>query len=95
MNTPKKTTVIAFRVSAESAERFKRIVPSKERRKWLERAIGQAETIETLALALKRATPWLGKLVADGGHLKCVLPNDAVTALKQAEDALREKGVTK
>lgn len=38
--------------------------------------------------ALARAVPWLGKMIADGGHLGCVLPNDAVRTLQMAEAAL-------
>ena len=46
-----------------------------------------------LLAALRRAVPWLGKLIADGGHLQSVCPNDAIGALQQAEAALaRAKG---
>jgi len=38
--------------------------------------------------ALHRAVPWLGKLIADKGHLQSVLPNDAVRALQMAEAAI-------
>jgi hypothetical protein len=44
---------------------------------------------KTLRDALKRAVPWLGRLIADKGHLECVCPNDAVGALQQAEAALK------
>ena len=35
--------------------------------------------------ALKRATPWLGKLIAEGVHKECVAPLDAENTLKQIE----------
>ena len=38
--------------------------------------------------ALRRAVPWLGRMIADGGHLNAVAPNDAVGALAQAEAAI-------
>lgn len=38
--------------------------------------------------ALQRVIPWMGRLIADGGHLNCVAPNDAVGALAQAEAAI-------
>ncbi len=38
--------------------------------------------------ALRRVTPWLGKLIANEGHLDSVAPNDAIGALEQAEAAL-------
>lgn len=41
-----------------------------------------------LLAALQRAVPWLGKLIADGGHMNSVAPNDAVGALQQAEAAI-------
>ncbi len=41
--------------------------------------------------ALKRTLPWLGKLIADGTHLKCVAPNDALGALRQSEAAMSGK----
>lgn len=43
---------------------------------------------EACLAALRRAIPWLGKLIADGGHLNSVAPNDAIGALQQAEAAL-------
>lgn len=46
-----------------------------------------AASTELLA-ALQRAVPWLGKLIADGGHMNSVAPNDAVGALQQAEAAI-------
>lgn len=44
--------------------------------------------IGRLRAALARAVPWLGKMIADGGHLESVAPNDAIGALAQAEAAL-------
>ena len=41
-----------------------------------------------LLAALRRVAPWIGKLIADGGHLQCVAPQDAVGALDQAEAAI-------
>ena len=41
-----------------------------------------------LKAALGRAVPWLGKLIADGGHLNAVAPNDAIGAMDQAQAAL-------
>ena len=38
--------------------------------------------------SLRRCVPWLGRLIADGGHLNSVAPNDAIGALRQAEDLL-------
>lgn len=38
--------------------------------------------------ALRRATPWLGKMIADGGHLKSVLPNDCLIVLQLANSAI-------
>lgn len=43
-----------------------------------------------LLAALKRATPWIGKLIADGGHLHSVAPNDAIGALQQMEAAIKQ-----
>ena len=37
---------------------------------------------------LRRAAPWLGTMIADGGHLGCVGPNDCVATLRQAEDLI-------
>jgi len=42
----------------------------------------------TLRAAVSRAIPWLGKLIADGGHLNSVAPNDAIGALQQMEAAI-------
>lgn len=45
--------------------------------------------IEAKALAaVKRATPWLGKMIADKAHLNSVAPNDCVGAMHQCEDVL-------
>lgn len=38
--------------------------------------------------ALRRAAPWLGKLIADKGHENSVLPNDAVRTLEMVEAAI-------
>ena len=43
-----------------------------------------------LLAALRRAVPWLGKMIADGGHLAAVLPADCVAALDQAEAAITD-----
>ena len=40
--------------------------------------------------ALARAAPWLGRLVADGGHLGCAAPNDAVATLRLIESLLEK-----
>ena len=40
--------------------------------------------------ALKRAAPWLGRLIADGGHLNSVMPGDAVRTLEMVESAIAE-----
>ena len=45
-----------------------------------------------LHLALKRALPWLGKLIAEGAHKNTVCPNDAVGAMEQAQSALDAYG---
>jgi hypothetical protein len=44
--------------------------------------------VPDMIAALKRAIPWMGKLIADGTHLNSVAPNDAVGALEQLEAAL-------
>jgi hypothetical protein len=41
-----------------------------------------------LLFALKRCVPWLGKMIADGGHLQAVAPNDAVLSLARAEQLI-------
>jgi len=38
--------------------------------------------------ALEKAVPWLGKMIADGGHLNSVLPRACEIALDQAEAAI-------
>lgn len=45
------------------------------------------QEIELLA-ALKRVVPWIGKMIADGGHQDAVAPLDCENALKQAEAAI-------
>lgn len=40
--------------------------------------------------ALKRAAPWLGKMIADGGHLRAVAPLDAENTLAQIEALIKE-----
>jgi hypothetical protein len=47
--------------------------------------------------SMRRMVPWLGKLVANGGHLNSVAPQDAVNALAEAEMILakaKEAGLT-
>jgi hypothetical protein len=47
--------------------------------------------------SMQRMVPWLGKLVAMGGHLDSVAPQDAVNALAEAEMILakaKEAGLT-
>lgn len=34
---------------------------------------------------LKRCAMWLGKMIADGGHMQCVAPNDCVRTLERVE----------
>lgn len=46
------------------------------------------EENKRLKAALERALPWLGRLIADGGHLNSVAPNDAIGAMEQADAAL-------
>ncbi len=41
-----------------------------------------------LLAALNRALPWIGRLIADGGHLNSVAPNDAIGAMNQAQAAI-------
>ncbi len=41
-----------------------------------------------LLAALDRCIGWVGKLIADGGHERCAMPNDAVQSLAQAEAAI-------
>lgn len=38
--------------------------------------------------ALRRAAPWLARLIADGGHHGCAAPNDAVRTLQRVEAAI-------
>lgn len=38
--------------------------------------------------ALRRAAPWLGKLIVEGVHEKCVMPNDARRTLDLVENAI-------
>lgn len=49
-----------------------------------------ADASPKILAALKRAVPWLGRMIADGGHLETVAPNDAIGALAQAEAAIAE-----
>ena len=46
------------------------------------------EKTAELYSALKRALPWLGKLVAEGVHNNTVCPNDAIGAMQQAQAAI-------
>lgn len=43
-----------------------------------------------MAAALKRAAPWLARLITDGGHLECAAPGDAERTLQQIEDILKK-----
>jgi len=56
---------------------------------WIDGFEAGIEASETLRKALERATPWLGKMIADGGHMNAVAPNDCIGALEQAEAALK------
>lgn len=47
---------------------------------------------EDLVAACKRALPWIGKMIADNGHLNSVLPNDCIGAMEQLEAALAKVG---
>lgn len=40
--------------------------------------------------SIRRMLPWLGKMIADGGHLQAVLPHDAEQAMRQAQALLDE-----
>lgn len=50
--------------------------------------VAKAAMFDELVDALRRATPWLGKMIADGAHMNSVAPNDCIGALQQAEHAL-------
>jgi len=41
-----------------------------------------------LLTSLKRAAPWLGKLIADDAHLNSVAPGDAIRTLEMVEAAI-------
>ena len=41
-----------------------------------------------LLKACKRMLPWIVKMIADGGHLAAVAPNDAIGAMQQAQAAI-------
>jgi hypothetical protein len=43
-----------------------------------------------MAELLRRAAPWLGKMIADGAHLNCVMPRDCEVTLEQIERLLAE-----
>ncbi len=43
------------------------------------------ESRNDLRVALKLCIPWLGRLIADGGHKRCAGPGAAIAVLKQAE----------
>ena len=49
----------------------------------------QAEMLQ----ALKRAAPWLGKMIADGGHQNAVLPRDCERTLEMVEAVIRKAEV--
>lgn len=55
----------------------------------LKHAVLMASAPELLA-ALRRVVPWLGKMIADNGHMQAVLPNDAVRSLQMAEAAIEQ-----
>ena len=38
--------------------------------------------------ALKRALPWIGKMIADNAHMNSVAPNDCVGAMQEMEAAI-------
>lgn len=38
--------------------------------------------------ALKRAEPWLGRLIAENTHIDCVMPNDAIRTLEMISAAI-------
>ena len=46
------------------------------------------ERRDDLVAAVRRAIPWMGKLIADGAHKNSVLPRDAEIALDMLEAAL-------
>ena len=46
------------------------------------------EAFKEMLEALERAAPWLGKLIANDGHLEAVMPNDAIRTLQMVEAAL-------
>lgn len=41
-----------------------------------------------MLLCLRRAAPWMGRLIADGGHSACAAPGDAEACLAQIEALL-------
>ena len=43
---------------------------------------------EAMREALQQAEMWVGRLIADGGHLNCVMPNHAINTLQKIERAL-------
>ncbi len=43
---------------------------------------------DELLAACKRALPWLGKLIANGGHMASVLPRDAEIAMDMTQAAI-------
>lgn len=49
---------------------------------------------DLLAL-VRRMYPWLGKMIADGGHKETVAPLDAENALKQADAMLTKHNAHK
>jgi Zn ribbon nucleic-acid-binding protein len=61
----------------------------KKRWSFLKRAI---DSHEELLAACERALPWIGKLIADGGHMASVAPNDAVRAMQMLEAAIKKAG---
>jgi hypothetical protein len=45
--------------------------------------------VKQAEILLKKSAQWLGKMIADEGHLKSVLPNDCVSTLEQVNDFLK------
>ena len=42
--------------------------------------------------AIRRALPWIGKMIADGGHMNSVLPNDAVRTMEMLDSVCKKLG---
>jgi hypothetical protein len=55
----------------------------------------KGDLVDRCLASVARMLPWLGKMIADGGHLQAVLPNDAEAAMRQAQallDDARSRG---